>query len=236
MSEGTENKPPEKTTLHDPEKAKESIKRAQAKGEWPIREEHSTAKSTYAKPTYKREAVPPQTEKQYPSKEARKLALEAVLNSTPENVKEETFPPEAKKILTEAAQRRHTMAMEGGEEKSPKLSKIKPLKEETVTPLPSPQNLESVVAKGGAEPLNRILKAEEENQEMRKQRTEEEVQERIARRQSEIPPEAKKSKTSMEEERNVRSKAGPPIPTPRPEQQPEPKEPGFFARLLGKKE
>ncbi len=129
--------------LHDVDRALKSIQRGQEKGKW-----------STPKPAYTGEPVPPQTElKKYLTQEEREEALAKMPG-------EETIPPEKKEELTEETKRIHTTAMEGGEKKQAELPKVKPFIEEKVAPS-STQAPEILKARGGAEPLKRILKAQE---------------------------------------------------------------------------
>ena len=128
--------------LHDADRALKSIQRGQEKGKW-----------STPKPAYTGEPVPPQTEKKYPTQEEREEALAKMPG-------EETVPLEIKKELTEETKRIHTTAMEGGEKKQAESPKVKPSIEEKVAPS-STQAPEILKAGGGAEPLKRILKAQE---------------------------------------------------------------------------
>ena len=83
---------------------------------------------------------------------------------------EETIPPEVKRELTEKARRLNTMAMgtsEGPGETS-EVPRVTPVIDQPTgqgipgTEIPTPAQSEHLEAKGGAAPLKRILKAQEE--------------------------------------------------------------------------
>ncbi len=161
----------EREGLPSVDRALKSIQRGQEKGKWSI-----------PKPTYTGEPVPPQTEKKYPTQEER----EEVLAKMPG---EETVPLEIKKKLTEETKRIHTTAMEGGEKKQAELPKVKPSIEEKVAPS-STQAPEILKARGGAEPLKRILEAQKKLDREKaalKESASERAKARIKQKQVEVP-------------------------------------------------
>ena len=154
-----------KVPLRGPEAAKATMERLQKKGILPVKEEEPTAQP---------QPTPPAEEEYFPIKKAFPQEPEEqakIVESYRQPDTEETIPPEIKRELTEKTRKLNTMAMgtsEGpGETKEvPNISPFtdKPTGQglpgtEIPTPPPPTEHLE---AKGGAAPLKRILKAQEE--------------------------------------------------------------------------
>lgn len=168
-------------------RAKESIKKAQDTGSWPKKEtpQSIAVTSNTVEKTYP-------TEKMYPDTKVREKVLDSIPNQ------EETIPSEIKRELTEEAKKLDTMTMETGGEKTEKkteLPQVKPFIEEKATP-PSPAQVpETIKAQGGAEPLRRIMKAQEEMEQERadeQKSAPEKMKARVERKQVKVPSEAKK--------------------------------------------
>jgi len=178
-------KPVVKEVLTGVDRAMDSIKKAQNAGSWPKKEipQSPTVTSDAVEEIYP-------TEKEYPNPEARGKILNSIRNQEP------TIPPKIKKELTEEAHKLDTVTMgtEGEEaQKTTKLPKTQPFIEGTITPLPT-QAPETIKAQGGAEPLKRILKAQEkvdsENAALQED-AEAKMKARILKKQVEVPSEAK---------------------------------------------
>jgi hypothetical protein len=206
--------------LHDVDRALKSIQRGQEKGKW-----------STPKPAYTGEPVPPQTEKKYPTQEEREEALAKMPG-------EETVPLEIKEELTEETKRIHTTAMEGGEKKQAELPKVKPFIEEKVAPS-STQAPEILKARGGAEPLKRILEAQKKLDREKaalKESASERAKARIKQKQVEVPFEAKSYRPASQIPKDEE-------PTPQPTTEPVPQKAAqvlkperkpFFSRVFRK--
>jgi hypothetical protein len=186
---------------------------------------------------------------EYPSKKSREKALADI----PSEYSKETIPPEIKKELTEEARRKHNlMGMEGQGEKT-ELPKVKPFVEEKPVPVATESPKPPVIESGDETPLEKIKRlkagiplAEPTTPAERAGKAVAEEEVRKARERAErkeqfgVPSDSEYPYSFTVEKPDVRAKskeaAKPPISTRRPEQQPEPKEPGFLAKLLGKKE
>jgi len=169
------------------DRAKESIKKAQDTGSWPKKEtpQSMAVVSSTVKKTYP-------TEKMYPDAKVREKVLDSIPNQ------EETIPSEIKRELTEEAKKLDTIKMEMEAERAPKtteLPKVKPFEEKEAAFSPPTQTPETFKAQGGAEPLRRIMKAQEEMEQERadeQKSAPEKMKARVERKQVEVPSEAKK--------------------------------------------
>lgn len=152
-----------KVPLRGGEAAKATMERLQRRGILPVKEEDE--------PTPQPQSTPPAEEEYFPIKKAFPQEPEEqakIIGSFPG---EETIPPEVKRELTEKVRKLNTMAMgtSEGSSETETTAKVAPFTDkptgqglpgtEIPTPPPQPEHLE---AKGGAAPLKRILKAQEE--------------------------------------------------------------------------
>lgn len=146
----------DKDKLIDPKAALASIKKAQAKGNWPVVSE----------------------EKQYPTPEEQKQ----VLDSIPAEHSQDTIPPEIKKELTDEAKKLNTMAMasSGENAETETLPHTKPFVE-TPTPPPVPAR----AREEGVKSFKNILREQEEVQKI-KNLTPEEQERAMYKKQSQI--------------------------------------------------
>lgn len=203
------------------DRAKESIKKAQDTGSWPKKE---TPQSITRTSDTVEKAYP--TEKKYPKPEVQEKTLDSFPNQ------EETIPVEIKKevVPSTPAQAPEIFKAQGGAEplrrilkaqeemdqegeKTPittELPKAKTFVEGNVTPLPV-QAPETFKAQGGAEPLKRIMKAQEEMDQEKaayQESAAERMEARVRLSPARIPPEGKDYKLPSQTPRKK------PIPQP----------------------
>ncbi len=152
--------------LHDADRALKSIQRGQEKGKW-----------STPKPTYTGEPVPPQTEKKYPTQEESEEALAKMPGEETKRIhttameggeKKQAELPKVKPFIEDAqappppSRAPKPISPQAGGKAEKRISMKEILdaqkKIDEIKEGPAPEILK---ARGGAEPLKRILKAQE---------------------------------------------------------------------------